>query len=101
MAMESMSEALQRLTVAGYVDEYMADSAGLRSRLTGSIHPPESFRVDEIVRFEGDSDPSDESAVLALTHTTDGAKGTYVVAFGTLMDAADAALFSRISTARR
>ena len=97
MAMESVSEALQRLTAAGYVDGYRAESEGLRSRLTGSIHPPEAFLVDEIVRFEGDSDPSDESAVLALTRTADGTKGTYVVAFGPLMDATDAVLFARIA----
>jgi hypothetical protein len=96
MAMETVSEALQRLTASGYVDEYRADTRGLRSRASGAVVPPEAFRVDEVVRFEGDSDPSDESVVLALTSTTDGTKGTYTIAYGPLMDALDADIIRRI-----
>jgi hypothetical protein len=90
MAMETVSEALQRLTAAGYTDEYRAETRGLRSRSSGAVHPPDLFRIDEVVRFEGDSDPSDESAVFALTSEADGTKGTYTIAYGPMMDALDA-----------
>ena len=90
MAMETVSEALQRLTAAGYTDEYRAEAHGLRSLSKDTIHPPSAFSVDEIVRFEGDSDPSDESAVFALTSRADGTRGTYTVAYGPMMDALDA-----------
>ena len=96
MAMETVSEALRRLSAAGYADDYRADRDGLRSRDNGSLHRPEDFRVDEVVRFEGDSDPSDESAVFALASTTDGTKGTYTVAFGPLIDAGDADIVRRL-----
>jgi hypothetical protein len=89
MPMESVSEALRRLTSAGYTDDYRAEAQGLRSHRNGTVLPPDRFRVDEIVRFEGDSDPSDESAVFALTSEADGSKGTYTVAYGPLMDRHD------------
>ena len=98
MAMETVSEAIRRLSNAGYDDAYGAEQDGLKSRSRGTVRPPESFRVDEIVRFEGDSDPSDESAIFALT-STDGTKGTYTVAFGPLMDALDAVMVKRLGHA--
>jgi hypothetical protein len=90
MPMETIAEALERLAVAGYTDDYRAEAKGLRSDTTGAVHPADRFRVDEIVRFEGESDPSEESAVFALTSEADGTKGTYTVAFGPMMDALDA-----------
>ena len=90
MPMETLSEALQRLTAAGYTDDYRAAAQGLRSHSNGTVHPPDRFRVDEIVRFEGDSYPSDESAIFALTSEADGTKGTYTVAYGPMMDRLDA-----------
>ena len=94
--METVREALERLARDGYDDEFRAEGDGLKSRATGVIAPPETFRVDEVVRFEGDSDPSDESAIFALRASGDGHRGTYTVAFGTLMDAADAEMVRRL-----
>ena len=90
MPMETLSEALRRLNAAGYTDGYRAEPPGLKSRSNGSVLAPDRFRVDEIVRFEGESDPSEESAVFALTSQADGTKGTYTVAYGPTMDALDA-----------
>ena len=101
MPMETLSEALQRLTAAGYTDDYQAESGGLRSRSIGTVHPAEQFRIDEVVRFEGDSDPSDESAVFALTSQGDGTKGTYTVTYGPMMDSLDAVMVGRLDLRSR
>jgi hypothetical protein len=101
MPMETVSEALERLTAAGYTDDYRAEAQGLRSHSSGAVHPPDRFRVDEIVRFEGDSDPSDESAVFALTSEADGTKGTYTVAYGPMMDPLDADMVRRLRARSR
>ena len=98
--METVAEALRRLTSAGYPDDYRAETRGLQSRLNGTVHSPDLFRVDEVVRFEGDSDPSDESAVFALTSEADGTKGTYTVAYGPMMDALDAVMVRLLRTPR-
>ncbi len=100
MAMETVSEALQRLTAAGYADDYRSEIGGLRSRSSGTVHPPERFRVDEVVRFEGESDPSEESAIFALTSEADGTQGTYTVAYGTMMDPLDAEMVRRLQSHR-
>jgi len=97
MAMETVSEALRRLTAAGYVDEYRAEPLGLRSLSDGTVRPPEAFRIEEFARFEGDSDPGDECTVFALAAADGGAKGTYTVAYGTLMDALDAQMVDRLA----
>lgn len=70
--METLSEALERLTATGYTEDYRAESLGLRGRSGTTVHSPEGFEIDQVVRFEGDSDPSDESAIFALTLQHDG-----------------------------
>ena|SRR5262245_51926535 len=97
MAMETVSEALRRMAAEGYADEYRAEARGLRSLKDGSVHPPEAFLVEEIARFEGDSDPSDECTVFALAVKGGGGKGTYTVTYGTLMDSLDAEMVGRLS----
>jgi hypothetical protein len=97
-SMETVAEALQRLTAGGYTDDFHAEAGGLRSRSTGRLHPPEALHVDEVVRFEGDTDPSDESVVFALRSGRDGTKGTYTTAYGTYMDPLDADLVPRLGT---
>jgi hypothetical protein len=96
--MEDVSEALRRLTAAGYADSYRAEARGLKSRSSGTVHLPETLGVDEIVRFEGDSDPSDECAIFALTSRRDGTRGTFTVAYGSMMDALDAEMVRRLAT---
>jgi len=96
MAMETVMEALARLNGSGYVDDYRAEAEGLRNRSTGAVAPPEAFEVDEIVRFEGDSDPSDESAIFALRSRADRRRGTYTVAYGPMMDGLDAEMVRRL-----
>ena len=96
--METLSEALRRLSVAGYADDFRAESGGLRSRSRQTVHPPEAFRVDEIVRFEGESDPDEESAVFALTLPAEGTRGTYTVTYGPMMDPLDAEMVGRFRT---
>ena len=98
MDTETLSEALKRLAAAGYHDDFRAEPEGLRARLTGKRHLPESMVIEESVRFEGDSDPSEEAVVFALRSETDGSTGTYTVAYGPAMDLADVAMVGRLKT---
>lgn len=85
-----MTDALRRLEAAGYGEQLRA-SGGLLICLGAQVTGlPGDFHVDEVVRFEGASDPDDEAAVFALTHVPTGTRGTYVVAYGPDMDMADA-----------
>jgi hypothetical protein len=94
MALESMTDVLTRLESAGYETELRAQDSSLSGgELTAD---PEAFSVDEVIRFEGESDPDDEAAVFALTHRESGTKGVYIVAYGAEMDPADTEVASRL-----
>jgi len=99
--MEDLAHAVERLTRAGYRDEFRAERGGLRAVNTGRVHEPETLVVEEIVRFEGESDPGDEAAVYALRYEATGTRGTYVVTYGTYVDPADAEMMRRLPHASR
>ena len=94
--METLSEAVDRLTAAGYQDDFRAEPAGLRAVRTGCVHLPESLVIDEVVRFEGTTDPGDEAIVFALRCREHGIKGTYVTAYGASMPSIDAEMVRRL-----
>jgi len=96
MPMETISAAVDRLSAAGYTADFRAEPAGLRVVGTGCVHPPEALLIDEIVRFEGATDPGDEAIVFALRCPVHGGKGTYTVAYGASMPAIDADMVQRL-----
>jgi len=99
--MEDLAHAVERLTEAGYRDDFRAERGGLRAVRADRTYEPESLVVDEIVRFEGDSDPNDEVVVFALSSESSGTRGTYVVTYGTYVDPADAEMMRRLPHAPR
>ena len=99
--METLSQAVERLTAAGYQDDFRAERAGLRAVGTGCMHEPESLVIEEVVRFEGPSDPQDEAMLFALRCETHGTKGTYVVAYGPDVDSLDAEMVHRLTDRRQ
>jgi hypothetical protein len=101
MPMEMLSEAVERLAAAGYRDDFRAEPGGLRAVGTRCLHDPESLVIEEVVRFEGASDPGDEAVLFALRCEIHGTKGTYVVTFGPSVDPLDAAMVRRLSDGRR
>ncbi len=96
MSLETMSEALNRLAGVGYAGSFSAAEDGLKCSVCEGLHPAGQVAIDEIVRFEGDSDPADEAAVFALACEHCDAKGTYVVAYGPEIDAADIEVVKRL-----
>lgn len=80
-AMETLSEAITRLTAAGYVQNLYADGESLVCGDCATRFEPSTMTVDEIVRFEGPSDPDDQAILYALT-SADGHRGLYSVAYG-------------------
>lgn len=95
--MDTLSETLDRLAVAGFVDDLVAVDGELRSVLTHRRVRPEDLRVVEMIRFEGMSDPDDEAIVFALA-TPDGTPlGTYTVAYGPDTDSTNADVMAHLS----
>ncbi len=96
MALETLSEAQQRLTDAGFVAGLTVSGKALHDSATGRDYEPESLKVTELVRFEGTSDPGDEAILLAVA-TRDGAPvGTFAAPFGSTASAEEAEIMRHL-----
>lgn len=81
-AYATVSEAVNDLQRRGYTDElslreHCVVCDGKKTELR-----PEDFHIDEFHRFEGDTDPADESIVYAISSSRHGIKGVLVNGFG-------------------
>jgi hypothetical protein len=83
---ETVSQAVSELAKRGYTINFNLTA----DRLTGDGHGvslnPNEFNIDEVHRFEGDTDPGDEMVVYAISASTHGLKGVLVNAFGVYSD---------------
>ena len=80
-AMETLSEAIDRLVDAGYIHDFRAHRRQLLCDRCGVRFDPSVMVIDEIVRFEGTSDPDDQAILYALA-TESGPLGLYSAAYG-------------------
>ncbi|WP_206197731.1 hypothetical protein [Terrimonas sp.] len=83
--MKSLTLCLNKLLSEGFEEDFKATDEGLQSLKTNKTYTPEQIQVVNFYRFEGASDPADNSILYAV-ETTDGAKGTLVDAFGPYAD---------------
>lgn len=89
--METLAEATRRLRDAGYtLDLTAVPGARLHCPACDLDFPADDFHIDEIVRFEGASDPDDETILVAVADPQ-GHRGLYTAAFGPDTPPADAA----------
>ena len=79
--MKTLVSTLNRLIKKGYTEDYKVNYSGLMSLKTEKVYQPEQVKVVDFHRFEGSSDPGDESILYAI-ETDDGGKGTLVDSFG-------------------
>ncbi len=80
-AMETLSNAITRLTGAGYTAHFYAEGGQLVCDQCGAPFEPSAVVVDEVVRFEGASDPGDQAILYALVGDGNH-RGFYSVAYG-------------------
>ena len=99
--METLAQAVDRLSAAGYREDFRAEPGGLRAVTSGCVHAPEALVIEEIARFEGASDPQDQAILFALRCEVHGVQGTYVVAYGPATAPLDAEMVRRLHDGRR
>jgi len=94
--MDTPLDPTQRLRAAGYDIDFSAVAGGrLRCVGYGLHHDPAGMSIEEIVCFEGASDPSDESILLALRLPC-GREGLSAAAYGADTPAADVKVLHRL-----
>ena len=83
--MNSLALCLNKLVLKGYDDDFRMTDTGLKSLNTNKIYQPEDIHISNFYRFEGQSDPNDNS-ILYVVESDDGNKGTIVDAYGPYAD---------------
>ena len=84
--MTTLSEILNKLRKEGYTHDFNLKDDCIECH--GSLLQvfPHEFVVDRIFRFEGQTDPSDEAIVYAISSDKHSLKGTLVNGYGIYSD---------------
>ncbi|MGH0035420.1 MAG: hypothetical protein ACQGVK_10380 [Myxococcota bacterium] len=91
--METLHEAIERLEARGFRASFRALPGGRVGVRSGrgprelESFPTREMVVEEVVRFEGQSDPDDEVILFALRSPDDRIRGSLVAHYGSALDA--------------
>jgi hypothetical protein len=83
--MKTLVSCINSLVAEGFTEDYKVNDKGLKALKTEKIYKPEEVKVVNFYRFEGSSDPADNTILYAI-ETSDGEKGTLVDAYGPYSD---------------
>lgn len=78
---DSLVDALNDLRKRGYDADFATQTVCLYCGDLDLRLNPEEFNVDEVYRFEGDSNPDDNTILYAISSST-GVRGTLVDSYG-------------------
>ena len=79
--MSTSTSLINKAVSDGYTECFKAERHGLYAPTTKMHYQPNEVTVVNFYRFEGESDPGDNS-ILYIIETTDGTKGTLLGAYG-------------------
>lgn len=79
--MDTLGDRMRQLHVDGWVAQLSVSDAGLRCDACRCWADPDDVTVDAVYRFEGPSDPADESILFAVTMPC-GHRGVLPAAYG-------------------
>jgi hypothetical protein len=79
---ETVSEAITALQGAGYNLDFNLDYDTLHCKENDLRLHPADFHIDEVYRFEGQTDPADAAVVYAISSEKYGEKGVLIDGFG-------------------
>jgi hypothetical protein len=83
--MNTSSAIINKLTMKGYTENFKATAKGLYAPSNEKCYSPEEVAITNFYRFEGSSDPADNTILYSLK-TTDGLKGTLIDSYGAYGD---------------
>jgi hypothetical protein len=83
--MTTLVSSLNKLVLQGFTEDFKATEMGLLSLQSERKYAPEEIEIVNFFRFEGASDPADNS-ILYVIQTNDGIKGTLTDAYGPYAD---------------
>jgi len=98
--LKTLVSCLNSLSRDGFSDDYKITEAGLKSLKRERIYAPEEVKVLNFFRFEGNSDPADNSILYAI-ETSDGGRGTLVDAYGPYADSKISAFMQQVEDIKK
>ena len=93
--MKTLVSCMNSLLEKGYKENFVMDEKGLKAMESEKTYQPGDIKITDFYRFEGESDPGDNSILYAI-ETSDGVKGTITDAFGPYADARINKFFSHV-----
>lgn len=97
-AYDTLSEAVNDLQRRGYKDDLILGGHCLLCKAKNATLAPDDLHIDEFYRFEGATDPSDQSIVYAISSAMHGIKGVLVNGFGPTASAMTQEMVEKLAT---
>lgn len=92
----TLAEAVNALVARGYTEDFAMEPECIHcASLQIRLHP-EDFQIDEFYRFEGMSNPDDNSVVYAISSLDGTLKGLLVDAYGVYAENVSPAMAERL-----
>lgn len=96
----TLSQVMNRLKKEGYTKEFNLKTDCLDCDSGKLIVSPEDFQIDKFYRFEGHSDPADNSILYAISSEKHNIKGVLINAYGIYSEPLTNEMLSKLSIAK-
>jgi hypothetical protein len=96
---ETVTQAVSELNKRGYKINFNLSVNYLKGTDSDMNLRADEFNIDEVYRFEGNTDPGDEMVVYAISSDPKGVKGVLVNAFGIYSDTISDELMAKLKQA--
>lgn len=97
---DTSSEAINALVKKGYDHNFNLKDEVLYCHTNDTTLQPDEFQIDEVHRFEGETNPDDEVVVYAISSPITNIKGVLVNAFGLYAESVSAQLVEKLKIIR-
>lgn len=97
---DTSSEAINALVSKGYDHNFNLKDEVLYCHTKDTSLQPDEFQIDEVHRFEGETNPDDEVVVYAISSNIANIKGVLVNAFGVYAETISAQLVEKLKIIR-
>lgn len=94
----TLSETINGLKSEGYTLDFNIQEECLVCDLPSMILSPDDFIIDKVYRFEGETNPEDQSILYAISSRNFNVKGVLINGYGISADEISNVLVSKLRT---